>query len=195
MVHPPKNTGVISHPYVSVMATFLCSQIDRYGEVQLHDLFIMQCQVFPSPNYAPPDRYAQHGVTCQLLDHIAWCKHCRERESCRITNSNYPLLSPNVNMCAKSKWHNNSKHSQMKSNYMFIECQDIICILKIFRQRENGFLFRGNRICLEVMFFLVLGGLYESFLHNLSFNSKSSYFDFMLIHIYTSCPRVDNTTG
>lgn len=54
MVHPPKNTGVISHPYVSVMATFLCSQIDRYGEVQLHDLFIMQCQVFPSPNYALP---------------------------------------------------------------------------------------------------------------------------------------------
>ena len=55
MVHlPQKNTGVISHPYISIMATFLCSQIGCYGMVQLHDLFIMQCQAFPSPNYAPP---------------------------------------------------------------------------------------------------------------------------------------------
>lgn len=64
----------------------------------------------------PPDRYAQHGLTYQLLGHIAWCKHCRERESRQITNSNFLQLSPLVSMCAKSKSHNNSKHSQIKFN-------------------------------------------------------------------------------
>jgi len=71
---------------------------------------------------------------------------------------------------------------------MFIECQVIICILKIFHQRENGFLFLENIIFLETMFFFVFGVLYESFLHNLIFTSKSSYFDFMLIRIHPA-PR------